>query len=196
MGNPILRTALTDEASISGDHSLNEAPLIGKINIRGDSNSLDFINAIESVLGLTPPIEANTCHHSEQSALFWLGPDEWLVHVAIESVDVIMADLQAAFGDMHCAMIEVSDYFSVIELSGQFARSIINSSSPFDIRANHFKTGQCAQTLFGHAAVLIWPVDDKPSFALQVRWSHAKYVYEYLAQSIRNAENLDTFEHR
>ena len=110
-----------------------------------------------------------------------------------EIVEEKINALQKTLSNQHAAITEVSDYFSVIELAGPQAREIIASASPFDTRTQHFVTGQCTQTRFGHASILLWPLEDTLSFGLQVRWSYAQYVYNYLDQSIANAESLKKF---
>jgi sarcosine oxidase subunit gamma len=190
----INRTALSDFKPVAGEHSLIEALLNGKINLRGNPDNTEFTQAIENTLGLALPHEANTISASAGLRIFWLGPDEWLIHLPLESVEEKINALRETLGNHHVAVTEVSDYFSVLELSGPQVRSIIASASPYDIRPQYFKTGQCAQTLFGHASILLWPLEETPAFGIQVRWSYAQYVYNYLKQSIQNAEAMHLFQ--
>lgn len=183
-----VRTALSEAAPLNGTHSLAEIPLNGKINLRGNPDDPAFLQAIESRLGIGLPIEANTLTASDGKCVFWLGPDEWLIHLPLEKLEDMMQSLRAALTDQHHALTDVSDYYSVVQLSGPQARQVVRSASPLDIRAQNFKQGQCAQTLFGHASILIWPIDQIPSYGVQVRWSYAQYLYDYLADSIRNTE--------
>lgn len=194
MGKPItIRTALSDAKPVSGEHTLIEIPLNGKINLRGNPDNAAFIKGVEDALGLALPPVANTVTSSADLRIFWLGPDEWLIHLPLEAVEEKINTLRETLDSQHVAITEVSDYFSVLELSGSQAREIIASASPFDTRAQHFKTGQCTQTRFGHASILLWPLDHTPAFGLQVRWTFAQYVYGYLTQSIHNAEQLKKF---
>ena len=187
------RTALSDVKPVSGNHTLIEVPLNGKINLRGNPENAAFIKGVESALGLVLPPAANTVTHSADLRIFWLGPDEWLIHLPLEAVDEKISALRDALIDQYAAITEVTDYFSVLKLSGPQAREIIASASPFDTRPKHFKTGQCAQTRFGHASILLWPLEDMLAYGLQVRWSYAQYAYNYLTQSIDNAETLVKF---
>jgi len=184
------RTALSDVKSVSGKHKLIEVPLNGKINLRGNPENAAFIKGVESALGLTLPPAANTTTNSAGLHIFWLGPDEWLIHLPLQAVEEKINALRDALENQHVAITEISDYFSVLELSGPQSREIIASASPFDTRPQHFKAGQCTQTRFGHASILLWPLDDTPAFGLQIRWSYAQYVHAYLTESIHNAEAL------
>ncbi len=195
MDNQIpVRTALSGFKPVAGENTLIEAPLNGKINLRGNPNNATFIKGVENALGLVLPPAANTVTSSAELHIFWLGPDEWLIHLPLESVEEKSNALREALDHQHTAITEVSDYFSVLQLSGPLAREIIASASPFDTRPQHFTNGECAQTRFGHASILLWPLEGSPAFGLQVRWSYAQYVYDYLSQSIRNAEALNAFE--
>jgi sarcosine oxidase subunit gamma len=189
-----VRTALSGFKPVTGENTLIETPLNGKINLRGNPNNAAFIVGVENTLGLTLPPTENTVTRSSELHIFWLGPDEWLIHLPLEAVEEKIHVLRETLDNQRVAMTEVSDYFSVLQLSGPQAREVIASASPFDIRAQHFATGQCAQTRFGHASILLWPLEDTPAFGLQVRWSYAQYVYDYLSQSIRNAQALNAFE--
>jgi sarcosine oxidase subunit gamma len=193
--NPIpVRTALSDCKPVTGENTLIEAPLNGKINLRGNPNNAAFIKGVENALGLVLPPAANTVTSSAELHIFWLGPNEWLIHLPLETVEEKSKALREALDHQHAAITEVSDYFSVLELSGPQSREIVASASPFDTRPQHFKAGECAQTRFGHASILLWPLAESLGFGLQVRWSYAQYVYDYLSQSIRNAEALNAFE--
>lgn len=196
MDNPIpIRTALSGFIPVAGENTLSEAPLNGKINLRGNPNNATFIKGVENALGLVLPPAANTVTNSAKMHIFWLGPNEWLIHLPLQAVEEKSHALREALNNQHAAITEVSDYFSVLQLCGPQAREIISSASPFDIRPQYFQVGECAQTRFGHASILLWPLkESSPTFGLQVRWSYAQYVYDYLRQSIRYAGALHAFE--
>jgi len=187
------RSPLIDVLPVEGIHQLSELPLCGKINLRGDASDTLFCKAVETVTGLALPFDANTSVANNRFQLFWLGPDEWLLHLDLQQLEATTSALRAGMESIHHAITDVSDYLTVITLSGPKCHDILASGTPLDIREEHFKTGQCAQTLFGHASILLWP-HDAQSYRLQVRWSYAQYLYTYLAQSIQNAEALDAFK--
>lgn len=186
----IIRTVLGAASPLEGQHRLFEQSLSGKINIRGNEEDPQFSTATEKILGISLPTKANTVSSSAKKSIFWLGPDEWLVHLPLEETHATLQDMREAMADQRHALTDVSDYYTVIELAGPQARSVLASASPFDTREDRFKPGDCAQTRFGHASILLWVLNEKPAYALQVRWSYAQYVYDYLAQSIHNAEAI------
>ncbi len=194
MAKPKIQTPLTACTPITGEHQLSETKLCGKINVRGDINNQAFNQAIKSTLGVSPPKQANTFSTSEENSIFWLGPDEWLAHVPLDLVETRVAELRAAMAGQHVAITDVSDYYTVIEFAGPNTRAILASASPFNTQADQFKAGQCAQTRFGHASILLWPIDDTARYRIQVRWSYAQYVFDYLSESIKNIESIIAFQ--
>lgn len=187
------RSPLYDEPPVESVHRLSELPLCGKVNLRGDASDTQFCKAVESATGLTLPFAANTHTTNNRFQLFWLGPDEWLLHLDPLQLEATLSALHTGMESIHHAITDVSDYFTVIALSGPQCREILASGTPLDIREERFQAGQCAQTLFGHASILLWP-HDAQSYQLQVRWTYAHYLYTYLAQSIHNVEALNLFE--
>ena len=188
--------------------TLREASLVGKLIIRCDNSDA----AVESFLqqhGLALPAEANTLNTSEKGSLFWLGPDEWLLRSSAdpgspEWGDSINALQSAASGrsDLHIALVDVSDYYAVLQLEGPHASAILSRSCPFDLytltssELNSPEVKRCAQTRIGNAAALL----DTYSLAgnststavsesndtcwnIQVRWSYADYLWKLLLRS-------------
>ena len=186
------RSPLHDARPVEGMHRLSELILCGKINLRGDASDTQFCKAVETVTGLALPFDANTSIANNRFQLFWLGPDEWLLHLDLQQLETTLTALRADMESIHHAITDVSDYFTVLTLSGPQSQEILASGTPLDIREAHFKAGQCAQTLFGHASILLWR-HDAQSYRMQVRWSYAQYLYTYLEQSIQNTEALAAF---
>ena len=57
----------------------SERAFLGHFNLRGDPGDARFVARCEQVLGVAPPVAANTVNESAQATVYWLGPDEWLV---------------------------------------------------------------------------------------------------------------------
>ena len=166
--SPTAQTPLSGFAAVEGVHHLKEMPLMGKINLRGDKHNPDFTAGLMQALQVTLPAKANRVAPFLGGLIFWLGPDEWLIHCKLRDTSQQIASLRAALAACHCAVTDVTDYSTVIEISGPQSREVLASACPLDTRVNHFKPGHCAQTRFGHASVLLWPVNEAPCYALQV----------------------------
>ena len=170
---------------IDGPVRLGELPLCGKINLRGDAGNKQFLAAVTSVLGIVPPIKPNTRHMGDTTTVFWLGPDEWLCHGGLLQTPTLVADLRSRLAGIHSAVVEVSDYYTVLRLDGSGSADLLSRACPLDLHPSVFNKGACAQTRFGHASILLHKISNAPSFEIQVRWSFAEYVWDYLVSGMR-----------
>lgn len=163
---------------------LEARPFFGKILIRGESEDGAFLKAAEGVLGASLPLTPNAAVELKggggRGRIFWLGPSEWLVWT--EAREEKLSALAEALTDLHAAVVDVSDYYAVLRLSGELAREVLAHGCPLDLHEGVFKAGDCAQTRFRAAALLIYQADDKPTYDVQMRWSYAEYMRRYLAE--------------
>ena len=51
----------------------------GCLNLRGNLGDAGFRNAVAAVTGVEPPVESCTWRRAGDAAVYWLGPDEWLL---------------------------------------------------------------------------------------------------------------------
>jgi len=195
---PAPTSALANRAPVDGDIVLRELPPRGKINLRGDAGDGEFTAAAAVALGVALPVAANTVAVTDGVTVFWLGPDEWLIHCKLTDTDAWLQQLRARLTGMHYAATEVTDYFTVLELRGEQAAEVLARGCPLDLHPRAFPAGACAQTRFGNATVLLHKpaavdntvnntVDntvDSTVFRIQVRWSFAGYVWDYLTTVI------------
>ena len=180
---------------IEGNISLRERPWCGKINLRGNPKDAQFLNAAGEALGMPLPVDAGTTSANTSAGdtstandeiIFWLGPDEWLLHCDLERTETLLQKLSAKLAptSIHHAATVVTDYYTVLELNGENAGAVLARGCPLDTHARRFKATHCAQTRFGNASILLYKPDAEPSFHLQVRWSFTEYVWDYLAKVI------------
>lgn len=179
------RTPLTDTTSLC------ELPWYGKINLRGDPNDPQFLSLIQQHAGIALPLKANTTASGEGVVAFNLGPDEWLLHCKIADTEKLIDKLQSNLSALHYAATEVTDYFTVLELSGEHAAAALARGCPLDLHEQSFQATQCAQTRFGNASVLLYKPDASPLFNIQVRWSFTEYVWDYLESAIQSLQDTE-----
>ena len=182
---PTRYSPLSGLPSPAGGVEMAECPFVGKVNLRGNPDDQAFRAAAEGQLGLELPVAPNTWCSNENYAIYWLGPDEWLIYCADQSQYPTVDELRRALGQSHCAVTNVSDYYLVIRLTGDKARELLAKGTPLDLHPAVFTAGMCAQTCFGHATVLICCRDDASTFDIQVRWSFAEYLWNYLVDGTR-----------
>lgn len=167
-----------------GGITLVERRFVGKVNLRGDASDPAFTEAVKDVLGCAPPTEPNTTATTADHTVFWLGPDEWQIHCPEDGQYALIARLRDALDGRHAAVVDVSDYYVVMRLSGGKALEVLSKGTSLDLHPRAFAVGRCAQTVFGHATVLLHKVEDQV-VDLQVRWSFAGYVWAYIVDGAR-----------
>ncbi len=160
---------------------------------RGVWEDEQFKTALQKAAGCAPPSSFNTAETAADGGriVFRLGPDEWLVRDAKTPPEKICAKFWREFRrdkkseepqseSTHAAVVNVSDYYTVIEIAGDGARDALAAGCPLDLHPRAFAPGAHAQSRFAAAAVLLYLRDDAPTFEAQVRRSFAEYVWDYL----------------
>ena len=175
---PITRSPLADKIA-GGPLNLREITEQTLINVRGQAADTSWMQRMQNVLGVLLPTTPNSTA-TARATVFWLGPDEWIVRTNDGQRQELLSELQTTTNDAHATVVDVSDYYTVLRLSGAHACDALAVACPLDFHSDVFRTGNCAQSHYARAAVLLHRLDDAPTFDLQVRWSFADYVWEYL----------------
>ena len=183
--DPVSASPLAGLATPARGIQLAERERLGKINLRGDAGNGEFLRAVRRILGTGLPLEANTTAAGDGVTVFWLGPDEWLIHCAQDQQTELMRRLRTGCGGMHVALTDVSDYYVVMRLSGGKATEVLAKGAPLDVHPGVFTAGRCAQTRYGHASILLHHVDATPTYDVQVRWSFAEYLWIYFVDGAK-----------
>lgn len=179
MADLIMQTPLNGQLHTSNGLTVKEAAPCGKVTIRGEGGAVSA--ALQSVTALTCDMQANTFSHNAEYALYWLGPDEWLVYCNDTNSVELAEKLIDTLPQGESAVVDVSDYYTVIQVAGTKARAALASGTPLDIHPRVFKPGQCAQTRFGNASILL-SCQSEDTYDVQIRWSFAEYVWKYLCK--------------
>ena len=129
------------------------------------------------------PERANTFASNGKVIVLWLGPDEWMVQAPHEAIADLQAALEAALSGQHAAVTEVSDHSVAITLSGGGARRILEKGCPLDLHPRAFGTGQCGQSHFLQAVIIVAQLD-QDRYLLRVRRSMSEYLWDALADAI------------
>ncbi len=160
---------------------IREAPLRGYLNLRGDPDDPGFRNGIEAVTGLPLPCRPCTCARSGESALYWLGPDEWLVVTPPARQGKIRQKLEAALKGVFSSVVDNSSGLTTIHISGENAAALLATDCPLDLHPGVFRPGQCAQTRLARAGMTVAPLaDDGSLFEVIIRRSFADYLLLWL----------------
>ncbi len=159
---------------------ISERPFIAKLTLRGNPDDVAFLKAVEGVLGHALPVAPNTTVLSKTMDIAWVGPDEWMIYAEADSQSTLVADLRKALEGQHSAVVDVSDYYTLIRVTGAKARATMAKGCPLDLDPVSFGPGDCAGTLYIKSTIRLIQRDDAPSYDIQVRWSHADYLWQNL----------------
>ncbi|MFF9040407.1 sarcosine oxidase subunit gamma [Streptomyces sp. NPDC014892] len=168
-------------ASVTGARgvTLTEWPFLTMVNLRVDPVS-DAAGRIEKALGAALPGRCGETTTSGPHTVLWLGPDEWLVVSHTDGTAV----LRQALGNAPGSVVDVSANRTTLELSGPAARQVLEKGCPLDLHPRSFTPGQAVYTTVGPIAVVLWQVDDSPTYRLLPRSSFADYLARWLIDAM------------
>lgn len=180
---PLRRSPLDHRAPIEGEGGsprLAELPFIGKFILRADPQ--EAVERIRAALGLGLPFDPLTSSTLMETAFLWMGPDEWLMCAAPEKAADRARTARDALSDIRYQLVEVSDYYTAIEVSGREARPLLMKLTTLDLHPRAFSLGMVAGSVFGRANALLWQTrsdadEAGPAFRLFIRWSMADYLW-------------------
>jgi sarcosine oxidase subunit gamma len=167
--------------------SLSELPYLGKLILRTERKPAQA--KFKKALGATLP-DPGRSTASEQVDILWLAPDEWLIITGIDEAVSVRTKLGRALGGLHHQLADVSDYYTVISLTGHHARDVLAACTTLDLHPSKFAAGDVAGSNFAHAVGILHlsqeePEASGPTFHLAVRWSFADYLWCTIAAGAR-----------
>lgn len=167
-------------AAVTGPRgvTLTERPFLTMVNLRVDPAS-EAADRVEKALGAALPRQCGHTAASGTHTVFWLGPDEWLVLSSESTVD-----LREALGTDPGSVVDVSANRTTLELGGPAARQVLEKGCPLDLHPRAFGPGQAVSTTVGPVPVLLWQVDDVPTYRLFPRSSFADYLARWLLDAM------------
>lgn len=181
--SPLARFGLGARAKAAGEGPgvvVAERAMLGHLDLRGDAHDARFAAAVRGVLGVAPPIVANSVTETADCTICWLGPDESLIVVAGDRPAAVERDLRAALAGMRFAVTDVSGGQTVVALHGPHARDVLAKGCPLDLHPRAFDVRRCAQSHLAKAPILLRRVDGDAAFELVVRRSYADYLFLWL----------------
>lgn len=172
---------MSDAPGVVGQERLGR----GYLNLRGDAEDGRFLGAVAQVAGVELPMEPCTWNEAASASAYWLGPDEWLLVVEGDGLEV-EGRLREAL-DGRFAVADVTGAQVQLELSGPAACMVLQKSSPYDFHPRNFPPGRCAQTVFAKATALVAAKEDG-AFDIVFRRSYADYIRRWLADAAAEYE--------
>jgi sarcosine oxidase subunit gamma len=154
--------------------SMEEKPFLELINIKGEADSAVLLTTVKNLTGAALPLQPNTITESEQFTVYWLAPNEWLIQSRQPRLPALCADLAGALAGQFASVVDVSSGNTSLVLSGAKAREVLQKGCPLDFHPAVFTPGQCAQSHYFKAGVLLRPLADG-AYELIIRRSFADY---------------------
>ena len=153
----------------------------GHLNLRGNPEDEMFRRGVAEVLGVDLPVEPGSCTGSNESRLYWLGPNEWLAIVAGGTEAEVETRLRQTLSG-HFAVVDVSGGQTLVNLSGEAVGMVLKKSSVYDFHPSQFAQGRCVQTTFAKASALVSKSADD-SFDLVIRRSFSDYLFRWIVDA-------------
>ncbi|SMF75868.1 sarcosine oxidase subunit gamma [Candidatus Pelagibacter sp. HIMB1321] len=178
-----LQPAINDQKKFS-NIELKEISPIRKLIIRGKSRK--FISAVGRAINILLPTEANTSSSNGEITTIWLSPDEWLIFSnTIDDKDFNQIEeklIQNICKTKLGAVIDVTDQFVMINLSGNKIFDLFQTGSPFNFNEFRNKKGVTTQTLLAKIDVIIQNKDQNDA-NLFVRRSFSRHLFSWMSDS-------------
>ena len=178
-----LQPAINDQKKFS-NIELKEISPIRKLVIRGKSR--EFISAVGRAINILLPTEANTSSSNGEITTIWLSPDEWLIFSnTIDDKDFNQIEeklIQNICKTKLGAVIDVTDQFVMINLSGNKIFDLFQTGSPFNFNEFRNKKGATTQTLLAKIDVIIQNKDQNDA-NLFVRRSFSRHLFSWMSDS-------------
>jgi sarcosine oxidase subunit gamma len=169
---------------------MSEVPFLGKLVLRGDPAKIGKV--VTAVVGVPVPKEACTSTRQDETAILWIGPDEFWIVTAPNAEGAIADGLDEALAKVHHQVADVTSYYTAIELAGPRSREMLTKLTTLDLHREAFTAGQVAGSMFGRTQATLWQVDADdpqvgadggPLFRLFVRRTMADYLWCLLAEA-------------
>ena len=158
--------------------TLTEVPIAAAWNVQGDASRADFIDQVARQFSIALPVVPNTAGRSDALTAFWIGPRSWLlVADAIGSPLARFGERRDALNAAGGALFDLSASRVAYRLAGARAPEVLATGCPLDLHPRTFRTGDCAQSVFGHVNVLLCKTNDTPTFVIMVARSYARDVH-------------------
>ncbi|GAA2564361.1 sarcosine oxidase subunit gamma [Neomicrococcus aestuarii] len=156
--------------------SLKEVPFAQLVGLRAKDD--DARSALEAVLGAALPttVGARVALPAGGSVV-WLSPDEFLVIApdAAPGEELLFSRLETALGSLSGQVLDLSANRTILELSGEFARDVLEKTIQLDLHPSVFPVGYTVQTLLENTGIILsrteentWQVLPRASFTVHI----------------------------
>ncbi|WP_343062304.1 sarcosine oxidase subunit gamma [Hyphomicrobium methylovorum] len=115
-------------------------------------------------------------------AFVWTGPDQWTAVAERGENRDIELELKPLLAGL-AAIVDQSDARAVVQISGPRAREVLAKGVPIDLHPREFPRNGVAITHASHIGIILWQMDDKPTYEIAVFRSFADSLWHWLESS-------------
>ena len=148
------------------DLAIGERAFLGKVAVLGSGEP--FLAKASTQLGFELPQVPNTTASKGNVTAMWLSPSEWMLVTPPGHENALVRSPQQAVADDHALVVDVSDRWTVISVSGLRAVSVLSKGTSIDLKPTVFGISRCCQTHFFATPVIIRQTDETPAFDIFV----------------------------
>ena len=176
------------ESHSYNNFSMKEKTPVIKINLRGNLENKDFASKTGAILGMSLPKKSCSTSSKEKITCMWLGPNEWLLvsNDTVTKESNVYELEQVLFDDISKtnigAVTNVSDHYTIFELTGSYIFEALSKGCPFDFNAESFGDNKTIQTILNYVDVTIHK-KTKDEVDLYVRRSFSEYLWKWIKDS-------------
>ena len=117
---------------------------------------------------------------SDGLALLGTGPRTWLAQRT--GGPALASELARTLGDV-AAVSDQSDGYAVLRLTGEKLRATFEKGLAVDLHPRAFRPGDVAVTTCAHLGVIVWQLDEAPTYEVAVFRSLAASFWHWLSES-------------
>lgn len=167
-------------ADVSGKRGvrLREVAYVTMISLRVDPAG-DAAAKLAEVLGAPLPARCGETAAGNGHTVLWQGPDEFLV-ISNDDAGPLVEALAGNLEGNPGSVVDVSANRTTLELSGPSAREVLEKSCDLDLHPRVFAPGTAVSTILAGVPVVLWQLDDAPTYRLMPRASFADYLGRWL----------------
>jgi heterotetrameric sarcosine oxidase gamma subunit len=146
---------------------------------RGKTDAL--AEALRAAYGLELPRRPGRAE-GNGIAVVWAGLDQWLAIAERGAGRDLETELKPRLAGL-ASVVDQSDGRVVVRISGPRARDVLAKGLPIDLHPRAFKPGDVAITHASHIGVILWQLDERPTYELAMFRSYADSFAHWLDEA-------------
>lgn len=135
--------------------------------------------ALHNAYGVELPKEPGRRVEGETISFVWAGPNQWLAIAERAGDRDLERELKSSLAGL-ASVVDQSDGRVVVRISGPRARDVLAKGVPIDLHPRTFRPGDVAITHASHIGIILWMLDDTPTYEAALFRSYAESFAHWL----------------